>query len=224
MRAHFGDAWTEAVRNLPGITNAWHLDETAGTRCADYIRGRRHGTQVNAPNLGRPSLTLNDGGHSVAFTAASAQYITFPSLNVPTAAITLGIWISTANLSDTGIIGQQDGTKGSMLYGRNSDQIDFQVNTTELIYDTTNVVNNGLPHFLCGTYDGTNANAYFDAVLVAGPTAVTAPITVPAKPFLIAQYGTPFGTNWTGVAQEGFLCNQDIGPGNVRALYLAALS
>lgn len=101
----------------------YELDETSGTVANDSSPYKRHGTYVNTPTLGQPSIIEPTYGKSVLFDGASAEGVDtgvrFHQLGILDHDFTLEAWVIPANNTDTGrvIVGRQGQTSGIFQQG-----------------------------------------------------------------------------------------------------------
>lgn len=193
----------------------WRLGEASGTVAVDEM-GASNGTYVGSPTLGVAGLLTGDSDTAVTLVASPSpppQYITVPSLTVPTAAITLLAWSSLVNAADDkGILGQWSST-GAVLYSY-SNSIRLLVNGNSV---TVAAPASG-QHLYAGTWDGTNGRVYIDGVLVGGPTALAGPITVPAVGFAMGAYVGGLGSGLAGALDEPAIWNRAVTPAEIAGL------
>lgn len=216
--------YSSAVSATPGLVSYWRLGESSGTTATDS-KGTNTGTYTGTITaLGQPGAIQGDSNTSVQLstTGVSTQgSVVASNITVPIH-VTWEGWIKlSAWPADSTVIGEWDGTHGSMLYlvspsGNHSITMWVQgASTADLIPGPSL----NAWHYLVGTYDGTNARVYVDGQLAVGPTALTGPITSPAVALEMGAYNAGGGDRLQGYLDEVAYYNVVLTPAQILAHY-----
>jgi hypothetical protein len=120
------------------------------------------------------------------------------------------------------------GNAGQFLIGMNSPTvIRFFVITTAgrvNLDAATPPVNDGLWHLVCGTYDGTHENVYFDGKLLNRAPQSGTILTNTQAPFLLSGFLGGAGNGWDGDLDEINLWSRALRPQEIALLYDSRVS
>lgn len=159
----------------PSLVGYWRLNEAgsplAGTTAVDET-GSHNGTYQGTPQGGQPSI-IRSNGTAVNFTGpGDDDRVEIPSLTTPSPEITVEAWVrTTAVLGGTSAAMISQDTVSSnrnyqfRLSGNNATPqwIIFNGGTRLCLGNIS--CNDGNPHHVVGTYDGTTMHVYVDGVL-----------------------------------------------------------
>jgi hypothetical protein len=210
--------YSSAILATPGLVSYWRLGESSGTSATDS-KGSNTGTYTSTLTLAQPGAIQGDSNTSVQLSATGSIVAT--QITVPVN-VTWEGWVKLASWpTNSTVIGQWDGTHGSMLYlvnpsGNHSITMWVQGASTADVIPGPSL---NAWHYLVGTYDGTNARVYVDGQLAIGPTALTGPITTPTKPLEMSAYNNGGGDHLNGYLDEVAYYNVVLTPAQILAHY-----
>lgn len=148
----------------------YRLDEPSGTTVYDVSGQGQHGTTHGALTQGVAGLLSGDTDTCYTFAAASSQYVSCPTVGLPTgnAALSLGCWMTFA--------ANPGGIQGLMVFYAGGNEIQLtlnssgQVSATILSTSVTSAaLSTGVAHFVVLTWDGTTLKLYVDGASVGTP-------------------------------------------------------
>lgn len=205
-----------ALPNLPSDDFLWAhymFDEGAGTVLVDIS-----GNGYNGTEHGPSYVTTGIVNQSLLFT--TGNYVSLPSAELPSAAITVSIWVRISDISQNHRFIWDNWTNAGdwILYS------DMFGNIVWGIKDATNtarLVTTPIPNFnewihVVGTYDGTNQNLYVNGQLVGTPNAFGVSLTQGTN----FRMGSGLGfDDMIGNLDECRIYTNAINLQNVKALY-----
>ena len=196
----------------------WRLGETSGTLADDAV-GSANGTYSGGYTLNQPGALTGDSNGAVLLNGTSG-YVRVPQQALP-ASLTWEAWAKpTAYPGDTALVGQWDGTSGSMLY-LTSDfggRVYLWINGS---FISAAAPAPGAWHHFAGTYNGTAAAIYIDGALAAGPTPVAGPLTSAPRFLEMGTYNDAGGGKLNAAIDEVALYGQALSAPQVAAHYEA---
>lgn len=201
-----------------GAAGYWRFGETSGTVAVDEI-GTNNGTYTGA-TLNQASLLTGDYD-TAALLNGSTGRVRMTAISIPSS-VTWEIWANVSSWpTDTAFIGEWDSNVGSMLYTTSGSGAIFMVVQGGFGLSTPQF-STGARHHLVGTYDGTNGRLYVDGVLVAGPTALTGPITAtPGVALEVGTYAADAGANLAATVDEAAYFPTALSAAKIAAHYSA---
>lgn len=181
-----------------GAIAHWRLGETSGTNAVDAIGGL-DATYQNTPTLGAASLLAADSNTAVTLVAASlqdAERASDTGLPSGNAAWSVEVWVKTTSAAEMGLVGWGQNTAGSpakavqvgLLTG------DLTFSSAELFHSFGSTdVDDGAPHHLVWTWDGTTMLAYLDGAQVGtGWTPGAFNVTTGIQPITLGLAGSHY--------------------------------
>lgn len=210
-RRRGGVAYQDLILSTPGLVSYWGLGETSGV--ARDRKGTNHGTYTGTLTRGVPGIISDDR----AVQAGGAGYVAATQVVLPLNPSFEGWIYRTGAVADAAIAGQWSGSHGAMLF-LSGDALVMYIEAAPLIGPT---VTANTWHHLAGTYNGTNGVVYIDGALIAGPTALTGPVTSPAVPFDIGAYSNGAGSKLFGTLDDVAYYNRVLTAGEIADHYRA---
>ncbi len=150
----------------------WRLGDTSGTIANDETANNFDGTYTNAPTLNATSLLAGVTQNGSVTLNGSTQYITRAhSASFNTSTLSVEVWIKTSQSGSYQIIAARDNettNKSWQLRITNVNVVEFVLwfSGLAMLFTTTAVVTDGLPHHIVATYDGSYATVYIDSYRV----------------------------------------------------------
>lgn len=228
----FGQSLSIIVRNnyqrmiiAYGPIDYWPFDETSGTIAADFF-GHHDGTNQSA-TINQGGIAGAVGGRSYLFDGSSSEVYTDTTLTISETAYTLEAWFKTTSAqSARGILGRWNST-GAYISYTSPTQIQLIHGSNASDWPTFTVASGALAdnnwHHVVGTFDGTSAKIYIDAVLGDTKT-VSAQGTPLALPFEIGTYNQQASGIFNGYIDEPAYYNYALAASDVLVHYRTGLA
>jgi hypothetical protein len=197
----------------------WRLGEASGTLADDAI-GTRDGTYSGGYTLNQSGALAGDPNTSVLLNGTNA-FVRVPQVTLPSS-ITLEAWANpTTYPGDTALVGQWNGTSGSMLYVTSDlgGRVYMWINGG---FISATAPSTGAWHHYVGTYNGTNAAIYIDGGLAAGPTPLAGPLTTAPRFLEMGTYNNAGGGKFSGKIDEVAIYPSALSAARIQAHYAAA--
>lgn len=193
-----------------GFKGVWHFSDGFSLSVADAT-----GNQATTNHGATATLSNLEGGASFAPSGGTYKWVDVGSITLGSTA-TYEAWAKFNGQGAGGTSYNQynriiESDFGSAYYlgsdsNINPTMIDFGINGT-LMQSAAGVLDGSWHHY-AGTYDGTNGRLYRDGVLIAGPTAATAPSTASKLTYIGRNPVTSSDpTNWNGLIDEVRISN-----------------
>ncbi|HEY8087315.1 MAG TPA: LamG-like jellyroll fold domain-containing protein, partial [Polyangiaceae bacterium] len=161
---------------LTGLVGYWPFEEGTGTTTADVSASANPGTLMNSPTwVTTVPPTPYANTHALSFDGVQT-YVTMgnPAALQISGPLTLAAWFqSSASLGNYKMLvskwwtGQSDATYAIYWQTGFGPSLGLNDGPVELSTAASTLYNDGAWHFIAGTWDGTNAVLYVDAVSVA---------------------------------------------------------
>jgi hypothetical protein len=183
----------------------WRLDDVTGsTTAADASGNGRNGTYHGTYTLGRAGLLLGDANKAATFSTTGTDGGCTVACSDDPSAWSVECWVAGTNGSGT-LIGRQSASFGQSILRMNLNGAGIvqaiiwkNSSTSASVQADGYPVNDGLPHHLAMTYDGTTLRLYVDGVERGTPsTAVSGALVTSNTPFHVASIsGTDAGCDY----------------------------
>ena len=184
----------------------YKMDETSGTTLVD-AKGAYDGIYQNTtPSTDSVAGLAPDGGTAITFTGASFDnaVVSLATLSLPDADQTISAWIKTSSVNAYVVAERNTSAGGLSLFINGSGQLLAVIGTTGQA-NTTETVNNNLPHHVGITYNKTAGEIkyYIDGVRVLTDSTLSGTWTAAATCIGMRATTLPSGVNFlTGVIDD----------------------
>lgn len=206
-------------------THWWRLgDPTGSTVIVDSIAGLNP-APFGLPSLGTASLITRDSNTAMTQPDANSGYALAGPLLIPAGtfpSVTFEVTVRTATGGTVLSVTNTDGTASISLgvNAANGRPFFTVFNGTSFSAGSPSTINDGSPHHLAGTWDGTNVKIYVDGVL-QGTTAGTAGTYATTQELSVGNIGAGFAGSHTqglvGDIDEAAIYLADIGATRIAA-------
>jgi len=142
--------------NFAGV---WHLKETGAGATADY-KDSTANANSSTNTTGQPTVnTSGKIGNAESFTSASSQYITVPTISIPTN-ISVGAWVYSTNYGANMFVVQKETVNSSWELFFEAGLLKWRGGGQAAV--TCSPPTNSQWHYIAGTQSGTTATVYID--------------------------------------------------------------
>jgi hypothetical protein len=195
-----------------GLIGEWDMNGNA----KDSTPYHNTGTLLNSPSLTNDRKGRTNSAYSLN---GSTQKVSIPVAAMPTAKITVSIWVNQSALANTynHVFNNWTASNGTWdLFTTSAGTVYFAVyNGSQIQAQCPGVLTASAWHHLVGTYDGTTVKAYYDGSVcsVTGTTSVTLNNTGPNPVFVANSTGSASSVD------DLRIYNRDLSATEVAALY-----